>query len=204
VVERWLAPAFLFLWLIVPPTALYLYSRLVQPIFGPARYTVFVAPAYLILVGLGLSRTPSVLRYPLALGLTVLATLELGAKVYDPEFKADWRGFAAALAARLADRPGDSVLVIVASTNPDHNVEVETAQYYLPARCTAIALEEATTERLDRTSAGEVYLTVGSRRGIPARLVPERIGPYRFHPGAGSGDPRPARYPGLTVWRAEN
>ena len=69
--ERWLAPVFLLLWLILPPSALYLYSLAAQPIFGPARYTVFVAPAYLILVALGLNATPPPLRYALALVLTV-------------------------------------------------------------------------------------------------------------------------------------
>jgi hypothetical protein len=199
-----LAPSFLLLWLILAPSALYLYSRLAQPIFGPPRYTIFVAPAYLILVALGLGRSPTVFRYSLALGLTFLAARELGPKVYDSELKADWRGFAAALAGRPADRPGQSVLVIVASSNPLRNVEVETARYYLRAGCVPIALEEATPDRLDRADAGEIYLTVGSRRGRVASPVPERIGPYRFRLGAGSGDPLPARYPGLTVWRAVN
>lgn len=187
-----LAPVFLLLWLIVPPSALYLYSLAAQPIFGPARYTVFVAPAYLILVALGLSRTPRALRYVLALGLMILAASELGPKVYDPELKADWRGFSAGLAAR----PDGSVLVIVASNNPGRNVEVETARYYLPESGQAIAREEATAERLESTGAGAVALAVGSRRGIPAIPVPERIGLYRFR--------RETHYPGLTVWWAED
>jgi hypothetical protein len=186
------ASVFLLLWLIVPPLALYLYSRAAQPIFGPARYTVFVAPAYLILVALGLNRTPPTIRYILAVGLTSLAALELMPKVYDPELKADWRGFSAALAAR----PGGPVLVIVASNNPRRNVEVETARYYLPESCQAIPLEEATAERLKGIAASDVALAVGSRRGIPTVPLPERIGPYRFH--------RETRYPGLTVRRPED
>jgi len=55
--------------------------------------------------------------------------------------------------------------VIVVSSNPGRNVEVETARYYLPAGCTPIALDEATRNRLDRIRADEVYLAVGS----PAR-----------------------------------
>ena len=74
---------------------LYVYSRLFQPIFGPQRYTVYSAPAYLVLVALGLTRLPAALRYPLAIVLSILAASELGPKVYDPELKADWRGFAA-------------------------------------------------------------------------------------------------------------
>jgi mannosyltransferase len=190
-----IAPAFLLLWLILPPMALYVYSRVVHPIFGPARYTLFVAPAYLILVALGLSRITAALRYPLALALTVLAASELGSKVYDPELKADWRGFSSVLAARQAEHPA-STLVIVASTNPGRNVEVETARYYLPARCEAIALEEATPDRLARIGAGTVYLSVGSRRAAPAIPIPEQVGTHRF---------RPFRdYPGLLVYRAED
>ncbi|MGP0069902.1 MAG: glycosyltransferase family 39 protein [Isosphaeraceae bacterium] len=186
-----IAPVFLLLWLSLPPLALYVYSRVAHPIFGPARYTLFVAPAYLILVAMGLSRLPAVLRYPLAMALTILAASELGPKVYDPALKADWRGFSAAIAA-----PGTSALVIVATSNPDRNVEVETARYYLPTRCEAIALKDATTDRLAQTNAGAVYLAIGLRRGVPAVAVPERVGPYRF---------RAVRsYPGLMVYRAED
>ncbi|HZW29706.1 MAG TPA: glycosyltransferase family 39 protein [Isosphaeraceae bacterium] len=187
-----LAPTFLLLWLIVPPSALYLYSLAAQPIFGPARYTIFVAPAYLILVALGASRTPRALRYALALGLTILAASEFGSKVYAPDLKADWRGFSAA----LGDRPAGSVLVIVASNNPGRNVEVETARYYLPDGCAAIPFEEATAERLERLQAVAVALAVGSRQGIPAIPLPDEIGPYRFR--------RVTHFPGLTVWWAED
>jgi hypothetical protein len=133
------------------------------------------------------------------MALTILAASELGSKVYDPELKADWRGFSAALAARRAGRPGEepaSVLVIVASTNPERNVEVETARYYLPVRCEAIAWEGATPDRLARIGASAVYLAVGSRRGVPAIPIPEQVGPYRFRAGRG--------YPGLMVYRAED
>ncbi len=44
------APICLGLWLVAPPVLLYVYSWIKSPIFGPARYTVFVAPAFLILV----------------------------------------------------------------------------------------------------------------------------------------------------------
>jgi uncharacterized membrane protein len=203
---RSLSPLFLLLWLILPPSALYLYSRLAQPIFGPARYTMFVAPAYLVLLALGLARTPAMVRYPLALALTILAASELGPKVYDPELKADWREFAAALTAKSAPGagrpsptsthgPGGSILVLVASSDAGRNVEVETARYYLPPGCEAIALEGATPDRLRRTGVGEVYLAVGSRRGVPVVPVPEQVGPFRFR--------QPRRYWGLTAWRAE-
>jgi len=189
---RWLAPAFLLLWLSVPPTALYVYSRLFQPIFGPQRYTVYVAPAYLILVALGLARLPTALRYPVAIGLTLLAASELRPKVYDPGLKADWRGFATDLSAGRAA----PALVIVAPSNEGRNVEDETARYYLPAGCEVIALDEATPERLDRARIATVYLAVGLRRDSPVVPPPERIGPYVFRPDR--------RYPGLTILRAEH
>ena len=72
------APGFLLLWLILPPLALYLYSWVSDPVFGPARYTVFVAPAYLVLVASGLSQMPAVGRYPLALGLAIVSVAGAG------------------------------------------------------------------------------------------------------------------------------
>ena len=77
-------PLLLLLWLIVPPLALYVYSRLFQPIFGPQRYTVYSAPAYLVLVALGLNRLPAVLRYPLAIVLSILAGVGAGAEGVRP------------------------------------------------------------------------------------------------------------------------
>ena len=47
----------LFVWLIVPPVSLYVYSWRRTP-SSVRRYTVFVAPAYLILVASGLSQLP--------------------------------------------------------------------------------------------------------------------------------------------------
>ena len=187
-----MAAAFLLIWLIVPPSLLFVYARIFQPIFGPPRYTVFSAPAFLILVGLGLSRSPAAVRYPAAVGLTLLAALGLGPKVYDPGLKADWRGFAADLAARS---PGPA-LVIVAPPADGKNFEVETARYYLPAGCEAIGLDEATPERLDRAGVAEIDLAVGLRGGEPATRPPERIGAYDFR--------LDRDYPGLRTFRAEH
>ncbi len=66
--QRRIVPALLLCWLILPPVALYVYSWLFHPVFGPARYTVFVAPAYLVLVAAGLSRLPAWARYPTRAG----------------------------------------------------------------------------------------------------------------------------------------
>jgi mannosyltransferase len=172
---------------------LYGYSLVSYPVFGPARYTVFVAPAYLVLVASGLSQVPAVVRYPLALGMAILSAMAIGPMVYAPDLKADWREFSKAVAESVASRPGALVVVIVASADPSRNVEVDTARYYLPVGCAAIASEQATPERLARIGAGEVYFAVGSRQGNPVSPVPERVGPYRLR--------EERRYPGLIVYR---
>jgi mannosyltransferase len=183
----------LLVWLIVPPCALYLFSWVSYPVFGPARYTVFVAPAYLILVASGLSRIPAWARYALALALPAISGLALLPLVYAPDLKADWRSFSAEIFTSLVEHPRDSVLVIVASTGPDRNVEVETARYYLPEHCTVLGSEETTAERLERTDPGDVFFTIGSRQGRPVSPVPDRLGPYQFQ------DER--RFAGLIVYR---
>jgi hypothetical protein len=191
--ERWETPGFLLLWLILPPTALYIYSLVSYPLFGPARYTVFVAPAYLILIASGLSLLPARVRYPIAVGLAIVSSMALGPMVFAPDLKADWRDFSKAVAGSLSARPGDRVVVVVASADPSRNVEVETARYYLPVGCTAIASEEATPGRLARIAAAEVYFAVGCRQGKPVSPVPERVGPYGLR--------EEQRYPGLIVYR---
>jgi mannosyltransferase len=183
----------LLVWLIVPPVALYVYSWLSYSVFGPARYTVFVAPAYLILVASGLSQIRGWARYPLALALTGISAFSLVPLVYAPDLKADWRSFSAEVFRSLVEHPRDSVLVIVASADPDRNVEVETARYYLPEHCTVLGSEEATAERLDRLDQGEVYFAVGSRQDRPVHSVPARLGAYLF------SDER--RFAGLFVYR---
>ncbi len=91
-VEDPVACVSLLIWLMLPPVVLYLYSRLAQPIFGPARYTLFCGPAYLLLVARGLARLPSAVRYPIAAASTGLALVLLLSMVFRPDLKADWRG----------------------------------------------------------------------------------------------------------------
>jgi mannosyltransferase len=184
-------PAILLCWLIIPPVALYLYSWLFHPVFGPARYTVFVAPAYLVLVAAGLCRLPAWVRYPVVIGLAIASSLALPGSVYDPELKADWRDFALELAERRSRDPNSKCVVIVASTVPDRNVEVETARYYLPADCAVIGVREAEGQHGRLIASDLVLYAVGSRK--PSNQpVPESIGPYRFR--------EYGRYPGLNVY----
>ncbi len=192
--ERAGAAALLLTWLGLPPLALYLYSWLVHPIFGPARYTVFVAPAFLLLVASGLNRMPVTARYPLAAILVLISGFSLYPVAFDPNLKADWRGFARDVAQRAAADPEQPVVVIVASSGPGSNVEVETARYYLPATCTVIAGEDATAAHLDRTQADAVYYAIGWKPGQPkAGDGPKSIGRHEFVEFK--------RYPGLIVYR---
>jgi hypothetical protein len=183
----------LLLWFLIPPTVLYLYSLVSYPIFGPARYTVFVAPAFLVLVAAGLRYIPAVARFPLAIVLSVISASSLGPLVYDPELKADWRDFARTLSRSLDEHPGQHAVVIVASPDAGSNVEVETARYYLPRSCAVVAASEAASRLVDDHDADAVDFAVGSRKGKLAAEVPDRLGPYRFY--------QDQRYPGLAIFR---
>ena len=87
----------LLIWLAIPPLILYAYSWLAHPIFGPARYTLFVAPAYLILVARGLAKLPLPISLAAAAGAAVLSGMMLMSTVYRPDLRADWRSAAAYL-----------------------------------------------------------------------------------------------------------
>lgn len=173
--DPWRAVRLLLIWLIAPPTLLYVYSLVFHPVFGPARYTAFCAPPFLILVGLGLAWTPARARYPLAMGLAVVSGLMLRGQAYDRESKADWRGLAARAGALAVPK---ETLVIVVSADPNRNVEVETARYYLGPDCRVMSVEQA--ERLEDLGRWTVVLAVPGRRGLPLSPAPESIGPLRF------------------------
>ena len=165
----WSGPACLVLWLVVPPTLLYTYSWLGNPVFGPSRYTLYTAPAYLILVAQGLARLPLLSRACVAVALALLIVLQLGATVYASGLKADWRAFSTELAARMAWSPGTEVTVFVESSDPVRNKEIQTARYYLPGRCRIVPLENAVPARPGNEPSGEVYVAVGTKEGV-ARL----------------------------------
>jgi hypothetical protein len=165
----WSGPACLVLWLVVPPTLLYAYSRLGNPVFGPSRYTLYSAPAYLILVAQGLARLPRFTRACVAVALVPLIVLEMGAKVYAPGLKADWRACATELAVQMDQNRGNEFTVFVKSSDPVRNKEIETARYYLPERCRVIPLEDAAAAIPGLKASGEVYVVVGSKQGV-ARL----------------------------------
>ncbi len=158
----------LLIWLLLPPLVLYAYSRVAQPIFGPARYTLFSGPAYLILVARGLARLPAALRYPSAAGITAISGVLLLSMVFRPDLKADWRGAAAFL-----DRQGSSGIVAVISADPSRNVEFEAARYYLGPRWSVIPCPGRLSDL--RGGATVVWVSTVLRDGQTAGALPEEF-----------------------------
>jgi 4-amino-4-deoxy-L-arabinose transferase-like glycosyltransferase len=191
--KHWRSFGCLLLWLIIPPTALYAYSRAFQPIFGPARYSVYAAPPFFLLIGAALSRLKPRYCLPVAACLTIIAIWSLVPTVYAPDQKADWRAFAHFLATQAPGPSGRSTGIIVASTNPDRNVEVETARYYLPPGVLTLPLDSHTDKDPSLANISRLFLAVGTSASNPQpREVPASLGPFRF------GDY--VEYPGLRIY----
>jgi hypothetical protein len=173
-----LATACLLIWLVLPPALLYAYSRVAHPIFGPARYTLFVAPAYLILLGRGLARLPHPVGLATGLVAAALSASAWPAVVFAPDLKADWRASASALDRR---DPSGAEPVVVVATDPARNVEVETARYYLAPRRQAVAMPTRPEEiaRLIGGSRTRVWVAVGVRDGRLAAPLPPTLHPRR-------------------------
>jgi hypothetical protein len=154
------------IWLAVPPLLLFAYSLVKHPIFGQARYTLFVAPAYLLLLGRGLARCPLWLAAPLAVGGLVLSGASLASTVYAPDLKANWRA-----AAELLRREAPGATVAVATDAPEHNVEVETARYYLGDGFHVVPAESLKNFSGDR----RLVWAVGLKKGHPVAETPNAI-----------------------------
>jgi hypothetical protein len=192
----WAAPVCLLLWMALPPALLYAYSWLASPVFGPERYTLFVAPAFLILVAQGLPLTRPVFRYSVMIGLGLLAASMLPMRVYKPDLKADWRACSATVAAAMAANPEKQFTVVVKSTDPTRNVEVQTGRYYLPPRCQVLAFEEVTSSRAEALPQGEVYLAIGSKDSQDSPPVSEK-------PSFMASWELQEQYPGLFLYRKQ-
>ena len=85
----------LLIWLMVPPLLLFAYSYVSHPIFGPSRYTLFVGPAYLVLLARGLSKLPWPIAIVAAVAGVILSCIMLINDVYRSDRYADWRSVAA-------------------------------------------------------------------------------------------------------------
>jgi hypothetical protein len=194
-VQDWAGAVCLVLWLVVAPILLYAYSWLASPIFGPARYTVFVAPAYLILIGQGLSRAPKLVGWSLGLAIPLISVSALGPTVYAADLKADWRAFSETVALQMPRNPSARITVLVSSHGSGPNVEVETARYYLPKHCRVEPLKEDLDDEFTRLEPGEVVdlvISVG-RESTPGVALFRKTA--NFIAGASL-----SRYPGLVVY----
>ncbi len=80
------------LWLIVPLIAMATYSLLRQPIFGPKRYVIALAPAYYLLLSIGVMKIGrGFVRKTIAIILTVFFILAL-ITFYNVPTREDWKG----------------------------------------------------------------------------------------------------------------
>ena len=150
----------LITWATMPPLLMYVYSYLSQPIFGPPRYHLFIAPAYLILLAHGLSQLPTAIRWPLVAAALVLSLLLL--QKYQPVLKADWRGMAAWLKRAeshggAASSPPLHVTIVVHPSDPRfRREEVEAARYYLSSQALVMRAGEPSAA-MNPDPSGPVY-----------------------------------------------
>jgi mannosyltransferase len=144
--NKWPENVVMLVWTSAPPVSMYLYSYALQPIFGPPRYHLFIAPAYLILLAHGLCKLPVLLRWPAAAAGFLLSVSLLSAGVYDRAVKSDWRGLARWL--EQQSRAGglrSPVTIVVHPSDPRFpRDQVEAARYYLaPVHVVVLADEFA-------------------------------------------------------------
>jgi hypothetical protein len=137
------------------------YSYLFQPIFGPARYHLFIAPAYLILLAHGLTALPWFVRWPAAAGGLVLSLSLLSAGVYERALKSDWRGLARWLE-QESRAPGAAtpLTIVVHPSDPRFpRDQVEAARYYLsPKHVVVLAGEgDAATAPGEQSTTYDAY-----------------------------------------------
>jgi hypothetical protein len=166
----------ILVWLILPPLMLFAYSLLKYPIFGPSRYNVYVAPAYLILIGAGIARTNRLVQFAtffyLLPGLASFALIE-DANAINHGRKADWRS-----AARRLDESFPGVPVVVIAPSPGPNYEVEVARFYLGDRRVVIPMpgrELDDVRPLLGPHPGLVIFSASTKNGTPVGDVPAEL-----------------------------
>jgi hypothetical protein len=167
------------IWFAVPSLLLYAHSQVSSaPIFGPPRYTLFVGPAYLILVARGLVKLPTVPRYAAATGAAVLAAALLQTLVYAPDVKADWRGAAAHF--RAVDPHAPVVLLTDAPTNYGQFVPL---RYYFGPDVKLIMMPHALEQLdVDPEAFGEYAWTIVEFRDGKPKAYPPNAWLARYAP----------------------
>ena len=163
----------LIVWFLAPPTILYAYSWIGHPIFGPARYNVYVAPAFCLLVGCGLARLRFLAQFAMAWALPGFAMMGLMSEGDRHVRKAAWRE-----AAEFLDKTAPSAPVIVIPPGPGRNFEVEVARYYLGDRRLILPMPGPTVDdALPKLGPrpGLVFFTASLRNVSPVGAVPDEL-----------------------------
>lgn len=168
--DRPFAASLLLIWFLLPPALLYAYSLLEHPIFGQARYCLFVGPAYLVLLGRGLAKLPLPLGLCLGAGLALLSARMLEDLVYQADYKTDWRSVS-----RFVKRETDRKVPVVVfsnhtSTLTGKDTMAEVARYYFGPGREVVVAHKAPKELLDGRKPA--CLAVGQRDGKPAATRP--------------------------------
>jgi mannosyltransferase len=161
----------LIIWAAAPPVLIYIYSYFGQPIFGPSRYHLFSAPAYLILVAHGLARLHPSIRWPIAAAGLALSLSLL--HVYAPSLKADWRGLAGWLDRQRTRTTAGPITIVVHPSDPRFPREqIEAARYYLSPRFRVVAAGESSKPGAnDDVSTYDVYCLMEPMREPPPDAV---------------------------------
>lgn len=155
----------LLIWLMIPPVLLYFYSYVSHPIFGPSRYTLFVGPAYLILVAQGLSKLPWSLGLVTGIAGACLSTNMLLQDVYRSDRYTDWKGAAAYLNQHDSGTP-----VIVLKAGSFGNTELETARYYFGPDRVVNPWVDPPDSTLSRYA--DAWVSVNLQDSLPTRKFP--------------------------------
>jgi hypothetical protein len=142
----------LLTWTVVPPTLMYLYSLFVQPIFGPPRYHLFIAPAYLILLAHGLTKLALPVRWSAAAVALVLSISLISAGVYDRALKSDWRALARWLEQQTGAGDREATIVVHPSDPRFPRDQVEAARYYLAPKHVVVLSGETPEPKTDENS----------------------------------------------------
>jgi hypothetical protein len=162
----------LLVWFVVPPVLLYGYSLVKHPIFGPSRYTLFVAPVYLLLLAQGLRASPRRLAIVAVATFAVSSSSLLWSTVYRRGLRADWRSAIMAIRRDSANRGVLRPRVIVLSDSATDS-DLETARYYgrPPVRITSRARDLTFASRPSAASE-PIWVVMVLRNDMPVTAWP--------------------------------
>ena len=196
VIDSRLAAVCLLCWLLVPTLLLIIYSWFSHPIFGPPRYSLYVAPAYILVLATGdpgLGKAARRLLASLLSGWAITALMAVcwPGMVYAPDLKPQWRAAAAELDRRDPSRR--EAVGVISSFTP-RNFEVETARYYLSPHRKAYPVPGPLGQSLPSPTS-RAWLAVGYRDGKPTAKMPEHFRAFR--------DDEPILVPGLCLIAVE-